>query len=104
MAIARFGNQLVKWTGAKAQKVDAYKFYCIDDRIQKFLLTRPDRSFPELGIESLHATARKVQQRFADGAMVDTTVGVGHADLHGGNVMLDALGYVWSRSELPRMF
>ncbi len=102
MAMARFGSQLVKWTGAKAQKMDPYKFYCIEDRVQKFLLTRPDRTFPELGIESLHATARKLQQRFADGAMVDTTVGVGHADLHGGNVMLDALGYVWSRSELPR--
>ena len=82
--------------------MDPYTFYCIDDRIEKFLLTRPDRSFPELGIESLHATARKLQQCFADGAMVDTTVGVGHADLHGGNVMLDAHEYVWSRGTLRK--
>ena len=99
MAMARFGSQLVHWTDAKAQKVDVYKFYAIDDRIKKFLLTRPDRSFPELGIESLHATARKLQQRFADGAVVETTVGVGHADLHGGNVMLDVFGYVWSLAQ-----
>ncbi len=102
MAMARFGSQLVKWTGAKAQKIDPYKFYCIDDRVRKFLLIRPDRSFGELGIKSLHTTAHQLQQRFADGAMVDTTVGIGHANLHCDSVMLDALGYVWSRSELPK--
>ena len=95
-AVSQMGAKLLAWSAPVTKTMDLDDYYRTEENVRKRIFRGPDVAIPSLGMESVHALFQALLRTMEEkGALVTTTEGRTHGDLHGGNLLLDVAGNVW---------
>jgi hypothetical protein len=102
-AVSQMGTKLAHWTGPESATMDLGVYYRMKENAAKRIFATPDTGIASLGVESVHGVFQALLAKLAErGGLVVTSRGRTHGDLHGGNLLLDVAGNVWSATGAVR--